>query len=219
MSPKTAEKILRGQFVDMVELLPDAWRWEDTASQLPAHRPRRPPVTEITVWVECFSLMAGVITSRYPEKAHHMFRYLRTIVRASRNFEGTAWVSYDAAFRRQAAVHGSFDWGVIDTTLYNEAFTGRARIRSRCPHCLADTHNARSCPLAPEEWQPQRQKPDTPTHTGGISLCGLFNSTKGNSCHYTECRYAHICSNCRRGSHPASQCPQTRRRQQQPPAP
>uniref|UniRef100_A0A1X7ST85 Uncharacterized protein n=1 Tax=Amphimedon queenslandica TaxID=400682 RepID=A0A1X7ST85_AMPQE len=103
VSPKTAEKILKGYFVDMIELLPDAWRYEDTAAQLPIPHPCRPPVTEITVWVECFSLMAGVIISRLSEKAQHMFQYLRTIVRASRNFEGTAWVSYDAAFRRQAA--------------------------------------------------------------------------------------------------------------------
>ena len=74
VSPRTAEKILKGQFVDMIELLPDAWRYEDTAAQLPVPRPRRPPVTEITVWVECFSLMAGVIISRYPKKTHDMFQ-------------------------------------------------------------------------------------------------------------------------------------------------
>ena len=88
VSPKVAEKILEGQFVDMTEL-PDSWHWEDASLQLPSHRPpRRPPVTEITVWVECFTLMAGVVISRFPEKAQHMFQYLRTIVRASRNFEG-----------------------------------------------------------------------------------------------------------------------------------
>uniref|UniRef100_A0A1X7V6J2 Uncharacterized protein n=1 Tax=Amphimedon queenslandica TaxID=400682 RepID=A0A1X7V6J2_AMPQE len=41
--PKTAEKIPKGHFVDMVELLPDAWCYEDAAAQLPipchpAHR-------------------------------------------------------------------------------------------------------------------------------------------------------------------------------------
>ena len=215
LSPKIAEEILKGQFVDMTELLPDSWCWEDASIQLPSHRPpRRPPVTEITVWVECFALMASVVISRFPEKAQHMFQYLRTIVCASRNFEGTAWLSYDAAFRWQAAIHGSFDWGATDPTLYNEAFTGWARIKARCSHCLSDTHGSRSCPLALEDWQLPRQKPDAPSaSSGGIPMCGLFNSTKGNSCHYSDCRYAHICSNCRRGSHPASQCPQVRRRQ------
>ena len=66
VSPKVAEKILKGQFVDMTELLPDSWRWEDASLQLPSHcPPRRPPVTEITVWVECFTLMAGVVISRF----------------------------------------------------------------------------------------------------------------------------------------------------------
>ena len=106
VSPKVAEKILKGQFVDMTELLPDSWRWEDASVQLPSHcPPDRPPVTEITVWVEYFALMASVVISRFPEKAQHMFQYLRTIVCASRNFEGTAWVSYDAAFRRQSTAH------------------------------------------------------------------------------------------------------------------
>ena len=145
--------------------------------------------------------MASVVISRFPGKVQHMFQYLRTIVRASRNFEGTAWVSYDAAFRRQAAINGSFDWGAIDPTLYNEAFTGQARIKARCSHCLSDTHGSHSCSLAPEDWQLPRQKPDAPsTSSGDIPVCGLFNSTKGNSCHYSDCRYAHICSNCRRGS-------------------
>ena len=33
-----------------------------------------------------------------------MFQYLRTIVQASWNYERTAWVLYDAAFRQQAAI-------------------------------------------------------------------------------------------------------------------
>ena len=46
VSPKVAGKILKGQFVDMTELLPDSWRWEDASIQLPSHRPPRcPPVT------------------------------------------------------------------------------------------------------------------------------------------------------------------------------
>ena len=49
-------------------------------------------------------------------------RYHISITRASRNFEGTAWASYDMVFRRQAANLRSLDWGVIDSALYNEAF-------------------------------------------------------------------------------------------------
>lgn len=172
--------------------MPDSWRWEESAAQLsPSQRsPRRPPITDIAVWAECFAVMAGIISARFPDKAQHMFQYLRTIVRASRNFEGSAWVSYDAAFRRQAAGTASFDWGIIDPTLYNEAFTGRARIKARCSHCLADTHHSRACPLAPEEWSVAGSR-QTRGESGGaresIHLCGLFNSIKGNICRYSDC--------------------------------
>ena len=37
--PKVAEKISKGQFVDMTKLLPDSWRWENASLQLPSHRP------------------------------------------------------------------------------------------------------------------------------------------------------------------------------------
>ena len=70
-------------------------------------------------------------------------------MRASRNFEGAAWASYDAAYRRQAANTQSWDWATIEPTIYNEAFTGRARLLPRCRYCLSETHDARDCQHAP----------------------------------------------------------------------
>lgn len=209
---KVSERILKGQFVDMVELLPDSWRYEESQHPGSGMRspPRRPPITDIAIWVECYTLMAGVICSRYPEKAIQLFQYLRTIVRASRNFEGSSWVSYDSAFRRLAANSCSFDWGVIEPSLYNEAFTGRARIKTRCAHCLEDSHQTKSCPLLPSEDWPRPSRRDAPP-ASGVPLCGLFNSLKGNSCRFQDCRFAHICSLCRKGGHPASACQQRRR--------
>ena len=181
VSPKVVEKILKGQSVNMTELLPDSWRWEDTSVQLPSHRPPRCPVTEITVWVESFALMASVVIPWFPGKVQHMFQYLSTIVHASWNFEGTAWVSYDAAFWQQAAIHGSFDWGAIDPTLYNEAFTGWARIKARCSHCLSgitDIHGSCSCPLAPGDSNCQGKSLMHPQHRQGIFQCVAFSTVQ-----------------------------------------
>ena len=100
-------------------------------------------MTSFTLQVECYASLVAILTARYPEKTPHFMAYLRTITRASRNFEGAAWVLYDMEFRRQAANHRSLDWGVIDTALYNEAFTGRARLIPRCRFCLADSHDSR----------------------------------------------------------------------------
>ena len=81
--------------------------------------------------------------------------YLRLMSRASRNYETDAWVEYDTAFRRRAANCGSLDWGTIDSGLYNETFTGRARPIRRCSYRVIDTHALEECPYAPKGWSQQ----------------------------------------------------------------
>ena len=149
----------------MAELCPDSWRMEEflclqllAPGQCPGSlpRPRKKPVTDILTWIECCSVMAAVVTSKYPEKAPQLFSYLRMIIRATQTFEGPAWVSYDSQFRRKAALLKSWDWGSIDLGLY-ECFTGRAKIKVLCKHCLSDAHNDQQCPLVP--WPAPRSLP------------------------------------------------------------
>ena len=85
------------------------------------------------------------------EKAPHFLLYLRTITKASRTFESSAWASYDMAYRCQAANRGSLDWGIVgivDPALYNEAFAGRAKLVPCCRYCLVDTHPSPECLFA-----------------------------------------------------------------------
>ena len=98
--------------------------------------------------------MAAVLSAAYPLKAPQLFAYMRTIVRASRNFEGTVWVLYDMSYRRAAANKGSLDWGLPDPGRFNDAFVGRAKVVPRCSFCLSDTHVADSCPDAPAQNRP-----------------------------------------------------------------
>ena len=135
--PRLIKKILAKEYVDIWELLPETWQVETEGSCCHSKRPRRSLVTDINVWTECFATMVAILAAAFPAKAPH---YLRTITKASRTFECSAWVSYDMAFRRQAANHGSLDWGHVDAALYNEAFAGRAKQIPRCRYCLADTH-------------------------------------------------------------------------------
>lgn len=56
--------------------------------------------------------------------------YQRVIVRAARNFEGSSWVTHDICYRRNAGKQqGTKDlqWSCVDSALYHDAFTGRAR--------------------------------------------------------------------------------------------
>ena len=99
--PKLIKCIWSLEYVDMWELLPEAWR-EDTLQSGCCHskRPRRELVTNISIWTECYATLAAILSIRYPAKAPQLMAYLKTITRASRNYEGATWATYDAAFRR-----------------------------------------------------------------------------------------------------------------------
>ena len=212
----------------MWELLPETWRLEEAASDnccSARGRPRRGPVTDIGQWTECFAALAAILSTRFPEKAPHFWSYLRTITKASRNFEGPAWASYDIAYRRQAANRKTLEWSTIDPALYNEAFTGRAKAIPRCRHCLAETHHSEECAFAPQldDFQERRRSRGSRQASspysrppGTVDLCGLFNKPEGNQCRYKACVFAHICSKCRRSPHPASECGRTLLRPNQP---
>ena len=110
----------------------------------PTHRA---PVTDISVWLECYSRMAAIIVTHFPEKAPELWAYQATILRAAQNYEGTAWVAYDRQFRREA--RKDLNWSVTHPRLYIEAFTGRAKAIPRCPHCLSENHVGLHCLVNP----------------------------------------------------------------------
>ena len=98
MPMKVVKRILDMEFVEMSEISID-----DDTTQTPGRppAPARLPVTEISQWVERYSLMAAVLTTRFQAKAPELLAYQATIVRAERNYEGKRWVSYDRQFRRE----------------------------------------------------------------------------------------------------------------------
>ena len=83
---KLVKRILDLEYVDMAELVPDSWCFqeEEEASKC-CHQPKRHrqgPITNILLWVECYASMVEVLCSAHPEKVGGFLSYLRTIVRA-----------------------------------------------------------------------------------------------------------------------------------------
>ena len=149
LAPKAVKKILALEFVEMSELRGDVWP-DDTPADTPAQRrPAKPPVITIKSWLECYSRMAAVLVSRFPEKAPELWAYQCTIMKAAHDYDGANWVAYDRLFRRDMLARKDLNWSVPNTRLYNEAFTGRARSIPRCPHCLADDHGGITYPHNP----------------------------------------------------------------------
>ena len=206
---KLVKRILDLEFIDMVELVPDSWRYQEEESSGCCHqskRFRRGPVTDILLWVECYSSMIEVLCSSFPSKTPQFMAYQKTIVRAHRTFSGDGWAMYDACYRRKAAAMKSLDWAQVDFNLYNETFTGRAKAINRCKFCASEHHTSGDCVLAPEPPRRNRQSYKRYEDTRLTNYtCNLYNHRQGSRCRFNPCRFIHACSECQ-GSHPASQC-------------
>ena len=153
---RLARRILDLESIEMCNLLLNSWQEEtqqllvlDSLHLTPRRMSRKAPVHDIGLWIECFSRMAAVLVSRYPDKAPELFAYQATIVRASRNFEGNSWVAYNCQYRREALANRDHNWSQMNIRLFNEAFKGRAKSIPHRRHCLSDTHTTTNCQLEP----------------------------------------------------------------------
>ena len=110
-------------------------------------------------------------------------------------------------------------WSVMDSHLYNQIFTGRARKLPVRTHCGVSTHCAEGCPSTggPAWKRFARDAVSTsllqilfPMGTRGLDeaakedVCWAF---KAGHCKYVStCRFWHMCSLCS-GRHPEASCP------------
>ena len=196
---KLAAKIRRGEFVDMGELLSEFWstpKEDDTDSKRETKARRSRKVTDIYTWVQCFATYVATRAPQAPQLIPELMAYLATIVRVSQDYTGLAWVRYDAAFRRQAALTGNTKWSAINSTLYTMCFTGMATTTKRCELCLATTHSEQDCAqrgdpdpgtkdrlraiesavLALSSGQQERNKQPLPAHKPSGEVCRKWNA-------------------------------------------
>ena len=131
----------------MGELLPEFWSprgYEGESGRETKERQSR-KVTDIFTWLQCLGAYVSVRAPPAPHLIPELMAYMATIVRVSQDFAGLAWVRYDAAFRRQAALINNVRWSVINSTLYTMCFTGMASSTKRCELCFASTHTEQEC--------------------------------------------------------------------------
>ncbi len=176
----------------------------------------RLPITNISQWLERYSVMAAVLATRFQEKALELLAYQALIIRAERNYKGHQWAAYDRQYRWEALSRRDLNLSVPDPWLYNEAFTGRARSIPQCTYCLQDDHLALACPRnlnrliygwGPEcsPWPPQGP-PGYSVYQSPPEICRRFNNGRYKK---PTCRYRHTCSGCQ-GSHVFVDCPDKR---------
>ena len=216
LPPKLIKKILDLEYIDMAELLPDCWDTEEDSTSCCSHSrrsSRKRPITNILTWLECYSALVSILATRYPLHTGQFMAYQRTIVKAHRSFVSEGWITYDSCYRQKAANIKSLEWGKVDFNLYNETFIGRAKALPRCAHCSSELHSSTACPDVPNSADtrpggPPRKTRHMTEHSG--SVCGLFDSRRGNQCTYASyCKFPHLCAICS-GRHPQTRCPHSK---------
>ena len=103
---KLVAKIRQGEFVELHKVLPKCLaESSDSIGPIPRSRARK-RLNDINVWLHCFALYVGGLASSNPARIPDLMAYMISIIRASQEFEGSAWMVYDDAYRRQAAAAG-----------------------------------------------------------------------------------------------------------------
>jgi hypothetical protein len=157
---RLVEKMHRWEYIDLAELLPTNTTHDATLPDADAQRfaffpgcevirHRRRQVENVLQWTQCFTTYVAAMAQQYPEVVGGMIAYLQLIVKASQQYDGLYWRSYDTHFRVNAAATGNRDWARMDTDLYTRFFTGRAKAVAMCSHCDGTSHKSDDCPLKP----------------------------------------------------------------------
>ena len=221
---KLAERIGRWEYIEMYKLLPEFWpsqkATEEGTSKCSNRSTAKKRVQDINVWLQCYAMYVGVLATKSPDTVPELMAYMISILRASLEYEGLAWATYDAAYHRQAAATGHKQWSKVNPSLYTICFTGKARRAVRCDLCLSAAHKTHECSLATDE-DPDlvhrlkavesavvafstNSQGSAPTRGYRSSeVCRLFNEKR---CRFRNCKYRHICRACE-GNHAAVDCP------------
>ena len=164
-----AEKILRGEYVDVSLLLPETLyqtqtpalqlRYEDSppgylGSLLTVVKRKKPVVDSFQKWLDAFMAYMLVIVTAYPNRAVELIKYQQIISRAVTKFKGLAWYTYDEHFRRRVARNLTIAWDRIDIELWTVTFTGTAK--PHCSICSSPYHQSDDCPHQEPSKKPRR---------------------------------------------------------------
>jgi hypothetical protein len=209
---KVAQRIWKGEFVEMAELLPEKLGQADTPpapSKEDKQKPKKKRVVAILQWVECFHTYIGVLVQQQPGRIQDLLAYASLVVHAARKYKGEGWATYDRNFRKKAAAHPGMKWGDLDAPLWSLAFCN-ATAREHCSMCMSVDHSTKECEDydSPGEDQPSKASSTARTQRWGKPhICKNWNNS---NCTSASCEYQHICLECHQ-RHKLKHCPTSKR--------
>ena len=214
ISKSMAERILAGAYIDFADLPPAKGKIrplsapEGSVILVNAYDllQQRRLIPDLATWLQCCSLYAAVICSRYPARSNNIFGFMSQIAKASQRFKWPSWVIYDLNFWQEAASRAITEWAQLDPSLFAQCFMGQSKQHEPwCKMCHSLDHGSDSCPTAP----PQQKRPkftatiqSTPPPRSQ-EACRRYNK---ELCIWERCRFKHCCLKCS-GPHHALRCP------------
>ena len=142
---KLLKRIEQGNFIEMAELLPESLGHLASDDDQHVVKPKRRVISDIVEWLQCFGTYIAIISRKQPTRVIDLLGYQGLIIQAYQEYQGDSWLGYDRRFRQQAAATPT-KWAVVDPTLWNLAFSGRAGV-SRCSYCFSLSHCSSDCEM------------------------------------------------------------------------
>ena len=191
VAPKIVAAIVSGEFIELASLLEDRIEPEPPSFTLIADqlviRPtkRRKAITDILSWMQAFAVYTLVVTAYYPARVADLLKYQLLIMRTAQQFSGSAWLSYDRAFRRQAAAYKLTDWSQLNPELFHFYVSGCVSVE----HPTAAPPVQSVSPTKPSRLSDVMEASGTPSSS---TLCHSWNAGRCSS-QFLRCRFRHSC--------------------------
>jgi hypothetical protein len=126
-----------------------------------------------------------IVMAYHPQCITDLLRYSLLGLRTAQKFSSKAWLTYDVAFRKDAAARGLFDWSSLNAELFNFHVTS---VRMTSPSHLSPTPIS-GTPLARGARTPSREPRGTDS---SHIICHSWNWGHCSSL-YPVCRFRHVC--------------------------
>ena len=181
------EKIEAGKFIEIGDLVPSHFGFEETAGSKPKQR----SITNISEWLQAFTIYVSFVSKKH---VLDLMGYQILMLEASNEYQNNRWLAYDRRFRLLAASQPSCKWSNTDSTLWSLAFTGQAKV-NRCKHCFSLFHQSIDCEFASSSTSSSRDQ----THQAPgywRFICHQWNEQHAQGCTFPNYRYEHVCYYC-----------------------
>ena len=220
---RAVDRIIRGEYIDLSDLLPEALGLSPSAAPLQLQLGDRGAVVQVlpdsatsssrvkrhvhdfATWMEAWTAYLFVVLSAAPSSwAPELVAYQAIITDANRMFHPDGWLAYDRQFRSAASLNKTLRWDVVEPTLWQLTMTGTKR--QPCFNCQLPHPQGARCPFRAGARQ---QSGFTRATHKGREVCYNFNFMR---CSNRQCPRTHVCLSCG-GDHPRAKCPRDPQRQ------